>query len=116
MQQDLINLMQGPQIFGPLHHAAAAGDDLPVLPGKAGGLRGLQLPEACLPLSGKDVRDAAPVGLDDRVVQVHEGAAQMLCKHFAEGGLAGAGRADDGRGGLFRDGEADVVQNLTLGV
>lgn len=32
----------------------------------------------------------------------------------AEGGLAGAGRADDGRGGLFRDGEADVVQNLTV--
>ena len=32
----------------------------------------------------------------------------------AEGGLAGAGRADDGRGGLFRDGEADVAQNLTV--
>ena len=32
----------------------------------------------------------------------------------AEGGLAGAGRADDGRGVHFRDGEADIVQNQTV--
>ena len=88
--------MQGPQIFGPLHHAAAAGQQLAVLLAEAGGLLGFFCTEAVLALGGKDVRDAAPVGLDDRVVQIHEGAAQLLCQQFAQRGLAGRRHADEG--------------------
>ena len=80
--------VERPEVCRVFDHAAAAGDDLPVLPGKAGGLRGLQLPEACLPLSGKDVRDAPAIGLDDLLVQIHEPLAQPFRQSAAQGRFA----------------------------
>lgn len=64
--------MQRPQIPAPLDDAAAAGEQLSSLFGKAGGLGGFLRAEAVLALGGKDVGDAAAVGLDDLLVEVDE--------------------------------------------
>lgn len=64
--------MQRPQILAPLDDAAAAGEQLSSLFGKAGGLGGFLRAEAVLALDGEDVGDAAAVGLDDLLVEVDE--------------------------------------------
>lgn len=64
--------MQRPQILAPLDDAAAAGEQLSALFGKAGGLGGFLRAEAVLALGGEDVGDAAAVGLDDLLVEVDE--------------------------------------------
>ena len=60
------------------------------------GLGGLPGAESVLALCCKNVRDAAAVGLDDLLIQIHEGAVQLLCQQFADRGLAAGGHADEG--------------------
>ena len=89
-------LAQSPQIFGPLDDAAPAGEHLTALLGKAGGLLRFLGAEPVLALGGEDVRDAAALGLDDFLVEVHEPLAQFLGQCAADGGLAGGGHPDEG--------------------